>query len=175
MIDKLLELNDDELKEQFIKYFGEEKWNQEEALTKLWPLELYICNDLGIDPIPVIVEDIIEDARYYDKENYIAISSNLIMDEIEAIKCLLHELRHAYQIVCVTRNDSIEPLVNIWKEDLSKPINLLSYDEQLCLSVEIDAYAYQKYMLKLLYDIDWHYLDSVYDGIISLYMIKYMN
>ena len=98
-MNKLLKLTEQELKEEFIKYFGKEKWNQENMLSQLWPLQLAICNDLNIDPIPVVVEEIEEDSRYYIKEDYIAISDKLIMDEIETIKCLLHELRHIYVLI----------------------------------------------------------------------------
>ena len=61
---------DKKLKSEFIKYFGEEKWNQENTLSKLWPIQLAICKDLGIEPIPVVVEEIEEDSRYYIKEDY---------------------------------------------------------------------------------------------------------
>ena len=80
-MNKLLKLTEQELKEEFIKYFGEEKWNHENMLSKLWPIQLDICKDLSIDPIPVVVEEIEEDSRYYIKEDYIAISEKLIMDE----------------------------------------------------------------------------------------------
>ena len=96
-MNRLLKITENEFKEEFIKYFGEEKWNQENMLSKIWPLQLTICKDLGIDPIPVVVEEIEEDSRYYIKEDYIAISNKLIMDEIETVKCLLHELKHAQQ------------------------------------------------------------------------------
>ena len=44
----------DELKEKFIKYFGEEKWNQEETLAKLQKVVFDVCDNwLGIKPIPV--------------------------------------------------------------------------------------------------------------------------
>ena len=70
-------MKSDELKDNFIKYFGEEKWNQEEALATLYKEEFKLCNYLGIDPIPVITDTIEEDSRYYIEENYIVISDKL--------------------------------------------------------------------------------------------------
>lgn len=168
-------MSEEELKEKFVSYFGEEKWNQEEALSNLWPLEILICDDLGIEPIPIITDNIEEDARLYDKEDYIVISEKLILDEVEAIKCVIHELRHVYQKVCVTNCDNTEPLLKLWIDEQNSPINLMSYSEQMCLSIEIDAYAYQKYMLKVLYDIDWHHPNTNYDYVVEHYMEKYLN
>ncbi|MBQ3253244.1 MAG: hypothetical protein IJA65_01705, partial [Acholeplasmatales bacterium] len=71
-------MSDKELKENFIKYFGEEKWNQEEMLAVLYKEELRLCKYLNIEPIPVIADAIEEDSRYYIEENYIVISDKLI-------------------------------------------------------------------------------------------------
>lgn len=169
---ELLKLTEKELKEKFVKHFGIELWNQEDMLSKLWPIELIICNDLGIEPIPVVVEEIEEDSRYYIKEDYIAISSKLIMDEIEAIKCLLHELRHAKQFNCITDEDSNHPLKEIWVEEIIFEINGKSQEEQLGSMIEIDAYAYQKIMMKKLFGIDWHYPNEEYDKMINSYVEK---
>ena len=65
IIDKFKEMSDEELKIEFIKYFGEEKWDQEEALGKLWPVELALADYLGVEPIPVIVDDIEEERLDY--------------------------------------------------------------------------------------------------------------
>lgn len=175
MMDKLLKLTEKELKEEFVKYFGIELWNQENMLSMLWPIELAICKDLCIDPVPVVVEEMKEDSRYYIKENYIAISSKLIMDEIEAIKCLLHELRHAKQFNCITDENSTHPFKEIWISELIYETSGISQEEQLGLMIEIDAYGYQKLMLKKLFDIDWHYPNEEYDKVIDSYVEKYLK
>lgn len=51
-------MKNNELKDSFIKYFGEEKWNQEEALAVLFKVEFKLCDYLGIEPIPVITDTI---------------------------------------------------------------------------------------------------------------------
>ena len=58
----------------------------------------------------LVVEEIEEDSRYYIEENYIVISDKLILDKTEALKCLIHELRHCYQFNCVRNN----VLTNNW-------------------------------------------------------------
>lgn len=131
-------LKEKELKVEFINYFGEEKWNQEDMLSKLCTIELAICKDLGIDPVPVVVEAMEEDSRYYIKENYIAISSKLIMDEIESIKCLLHELKHAQQFNCITDEESTHPFKEIWIAEIIYEAGGISQEEQLGLMIEIE-------------------------------------
>ena len=174
-IESLKNMSDEELKEKFIHYFGIEKWNHEEQLGKLFPLTLKICEDLGIDPIPVVVESIPDDSRYYVQEDYIAISDKYIMDDLEMFKCAIHELRHKYQLHCVFTNNTKEPLMLEWKEELSIDYNNLDPSIQLCTLLELDAYGYQKKMLKKLFDIDWHYPDDMYDEAVSLYVKKYLS
>ena len=57
-INKLLKISDEELEEQFIYYFGKDKWEQENELARLLPIQMIISDYLNIDLIPVIVEDI---------------------------------------------------------------------------------------------------------------------
>ena len=51
----------------------------------------------------------------------------------------------------------------------------IATEEQLGLMIEIDAYAYQKFMLKKLFDIDWHYPNEEYDKVIDSYIKKYLK
>lgn len=168
-------MSEPEFKERFIQYFGEERWNQEDQLAKLFPVTLAICDDLGIEPVPVIIEDIPEDSRYYMKEDYIAISAKYIMDDLEMYKGAIHELRHKYQKHCVLTNNTKEPLTLEWAEELKSDYSNMDPSNQLCTMLELDAYAYQKKMLKLLFNIDWHFYDDVYDKVLSQYIDKYLS
>ena len=166
-------VTDEFLKEEFIKYFGEEKWQEEEILTKLWPFQFALFLILGVEPIPVIFQEMEEDARYYDKDNYIGISTKLINDEVEVIKCLIHEIRHYYQHICVDYNDTNEPQLQSWINDIKKDYNSLDPSEAICLSIEVDAYAYTKHIMKKWFDIDVVYPDIIYEQLLKAFCKKY--
>ena len=152
IIDKFKEMSDEELKSEFIKYFGEEKWDQEETLGKLWPVQLALSDYLGVEPITVIVDDIEEDSRYYPKEAYIVISSKLIGDEVEAFKCLIHEMKHYQQYMCIIHNITMVPQLEDWKKDFEiNCAKVTSYEEMICLSIEVDAFAFTKYIMDKYY------------------------
>ena len=70
------------------------------------------------------------------------------MDEIETVKCLLHELKHAQQFKCITDEESTHPFKEIWIAELIYEAGGISQEEQLGLMIEIDAYAYQKLMMR---------------------------
>lgn len=161
------------LKEEFVKYFGEEKWKEEELLTELWPFQFALFLTLGVEPIPVIVQEMDEDARYYVEENYIGISTKLIDNEVEVIKCLIHEIRHYYQHICVDYNDTNEPQLESWKKDVAVDYNNLDPSEALCLSIEVDAFAFTKHIMKKWFDIDVIYPNVMYETVLKAFCKKY--
>ena len=170
------EMSDDEIKKEFIKYFGEEKWNEENYLSDLFPVELALADYLGVEPIPVIVEDIEEDSRYYPKENYIVISKKLISDEVEALKCLTHEYKHYQQFMCIIHNITKAPLLDKWREDFQiNYASITSNEERLALTVEVDAFAFTKYIMKEWFDIDVIFPNLDYDSVLEMYIEKYFR
>ena len=75
-------MSDDDLKARFIESFGIDKWNEEEMLAKLIPFGDGVANYLGIDPVPIVFEELgKEDSRIYIKEQYIAINEALKENE----------------------------------------------------------------------------------------------
>lgn len=60
---KYLKMSDKEIKSEFIKYFGKDKWNEEEAIENLNDIEYILSEVLVLPTIPVITEDIPE-AKY---------------------------------------------------------------------------------------------------------------
>ena len=174
LINKVTKYTDNELKQEFIKYFGIEKWNQEEALGKLLLIQIALCNYLELEPIPVIVDDILEDSRYYPKESYIVISSNLIGDEVEALKCLIHEMKHYQQYMCVIHNITTVPQLEDWKKDFKiNYANITSYEEMLTLSVEIDAFSFTKYIMDKWFNLTINHPEPIYDELLTRYIKKY--
>ena len=173
-------MDDNELKKEFIKYFGEEKWNEEEALGKLFQYEMMLANYLNVDPIPVVVEDMMEDSRLYIKEEYIALSKECIKNHIEALKAVSHEYRHYYQLQCIRKGINSK-LVNNWKEDFLNPVRVDDPEDVAAMTlygfmtIEIDAFAFQKYALKKFLNIDTHHASLEYDVILDSYIDKYFK
>lgn len=166
--------HNDELKSEFIKYFGVDKWNSEELMAKLWPDIIRICNYLGVEPIPVVMDSLEDDSRYMINDNYIIISDRLVNDTIEARKCLIHELRHYYQFICIEHKLGNKKLRKHWIEDLKKDYTKLKDYEKLGLSFEVDAYAFTKYLMKKMYNKDCPFPADWYDEILDKYIFTYL-
>ena len=95
---KLKNVSDEPIKEEFIASFGEAKWKEEEMLSKLIPFSEKVAKHLGVDSIPVVFEDLDRvDSRIYFKEQYIAINERYSCNLEECMKCLAHEYRHLFQ------------------------------------------------------------------------------
>ena len=174
----------DELKQGFIDAFGEEKWKEQEMLSKLMPIHKDLCKFLGIEMVPVIFEDIEEDSRFYFKEQYIVISRRMLPRYSDVVKSLVHEVRHGYQYYCMLNSDSKENpiLINNWLDDFEKLINPLlvfnlGYDanDYLLNTMELDAHAFSKWYLKEKLFIETHYPQPEYDEILDAYIRKYFN
>ena len=174
-MEKIKQLTDEELNQEFIKYFGKEIYNQEEMLINLWTTQLAIAEYLGVDPIPVLVEEIEEDSRYYPNDNYRGISKNLMDDEVEVLKCLTHEYRHYMQYMCIIHNIP-HPLLEEWKKDFkTNYAKVTSYEEMLALPVELDAFAFTKFTLDKWFNIKVIHPYDIYDEIIDKYINKYLK
>lgn len=173
-----VEKSDEEIKKEFIESFGEEKWAEEEALTPLMDLSFKLCDFLGIEAVPILFEEMEEDARYYNDLDYIGISNDFVHDEIEARKSLIHEIKHLHQKYCIShKNESLNfapsNLLEQWEKDFSINQRLVPLDELMCMSVEVDAFAFTKYILKEWFDYDYHHYDEAYDALLTLYINKY--
>ena len=55
---QLEELTEQEFKEAFIKYFGEDRWNQSEVLPILQEKAEILCSYLDIEEIPILCDPI---------------------------------------------------------------------------------------------------------------------
>ena len=66
-------------------------------------------------------------------------------------------------------NTGIEPKNN-FKTNYA---NATTYEEMLALSVEIDAYAFTKYIMDKWFDIKIYHPEPIYDEILSRYITKY--
>jgi hypothetical protein len=93
-------MNNKKLKEEFVKYFGEEKWEEEETLEIISRFAFEICDEyLGIEPLPILFEDLDGEASRLDvKEQCILLNRKYKGDIIELLHSTLHELEHSFQI-----------------------------------------------------------------------------
>ena len=123
---------------------------------------------LGLEPIDIKYEDLgIEDSRFYTRDLYISINNKYKDNDIELLKCLIHEIRHYYQLICVALNFDLEPQTKIWKEEFKMNRKNMEPGEDMCLLIEVDAYAFTKYILKKWFDYDYHHHDSNYDMVLD--------
>jgi len=56
-----------------------------------------IANRLGIDPLEIKFEEMIDDSRLYIKEEYVAINKKYENNYVECAKAIAHEYRHVFQ------------------------------------------------------------------------------
>lgn len=172
---------DKELDQAIIDNFGKDKLDELNVLADLDKLNLKLCDYLGLEPIPVIFEDLgMEDARYYLKDDYIAINNKYVHNDLELKKSLIHEIRHAYQRYCMKDNDSkmvctTDYLVCMWLEDAMKDYHNMPDDEKICLSIEVDAFAFTKYILNKWFNIEYHHYDKEYDKLLDLFIERFYD
>ena len=126
---------------------------------------------LDLIDLEIKVENIEKAGELRIKENCIAISENILSDKLLCITTIVHEIRHVYQILSIYDDNEIEIYRDRWKEELStgKANDLFSF-------IELDAYSFEKYYLKEMYDIDYTFdnvkLDELTDEYIDKYLIK---
>lgn len=126
---------------------------------------------LSLDPIKITYEPLgEEDSRFYTHDLYISINEKYKNDEYESMKCIIHEIRHYYQLLVVLLEIDIEPQYRHWKHEFN---NKLKPEAELCKYIEIDAFAFTKYILKEWYNIDYHHHNKDFDEILNLFIKKY--
>lgn len=175
----------DKLKEEFIKYFGEEKWFEEEALNELFPFIEYVCNDLKVAPIPITFdENILDDSRLVLEDEelgpHILLSTRITRDFITAAKGIAHELKHLHQYIVMAQCPE-HPLREKWLDNLAFPVVVSDYDDIEQISeyasqpIEVDAFAYQFYIVNKYYKLDLHHPSDLYDLVLQMHAKKYFK
>ena len=130
------------IKEEFVKYFGEELWNEQEAMKEYQDVvNLVSSKYLCIEPIPVVFESLEEDISRYDfKLQAIILNRKYKDDHIELMDSCLHELEHHWQRIYIANNDT--PKARRWKSELKH------YDKlNVTQEIEIDACAFAQVIL----------------------------
>ena len=164
---------------KFIEYFGKGKLEQENLLGEIHQYHLDICDILGIECVPIVFEDDMEDdSRFYIKEFYIALNTK-VKTLLEGIKCVSHECKHIEQLL-----RSIKPTTEQekrWKDCFyNGPIvkdynNLDEITEYALQEIEIDAYAFTQIYIKERLGIEIVHPNELYQKIISHYIKLYYD
>lgn len=169
---ELLELSQEELKKVFIENFGEEQYEEFIAIEKLTNHITSICNILKIEQIPVVFEKIEEDALLVlEPEPFIKLNRKNINDTISCIKSIAHELRHAYQI-CTVKNKKhpnyklFEFEFKNYNKELFKK-SIVHYHNSI---IEIDAFAFSKYIISYLFGYEIKFKDPSYNNTLDKYI-----
>ena len=133
----------DQLKEKFVKYFGEELCDEQDMLKEYQDIIDLVSKDyLGIEPIPVVFESLDEDISRYDfKLQAIILNRKYKNDHVELIDSCLHELEHHWQRIYIANNDT--PKAKRWKNELQH------YDKyNITQEIEIDACAFAQVIMR---------------------------
>lgn len=165
------ELSEEELKIEFIRYFGEDKWNQEEVLADLQQIVFDVCeNWLGIEPIPVLFGEHIgtDEARLDIKEQVIWLNLKNQGDWVELLNGVLHELEHLYQLFYVSSMDT--PKAKRWKKELDNYKGAEDPIGNLLQEIEIDASAFAQIVMSTDFGIEYKHKDPIIQELIDRYI-----
>lgn len=142
-------------------------------IFKIIKLKDQVCEDLGIENVPVEFGDIEDDSRLVFKPvPKIIINNKFINDYTESAKCLTHELRHVFQIFYSRIMQ--DELALLWKEELEKGINYKAeYNDYVFQAIEVDAFAFSQKYLREKLNIVFKYENVAFQNLIDQYTKKY--
>lgn len=164
-------MDDKKLKEEFIAYFGEEKWNQEEVLAKLQQVVFDVSKEwLGVEPIPVLFGEHIgkDEARLDVKEQVIWLNLKNQNNWVELLNGVLHELEHLYQILYANNMDT--PKAKRWKKEIDNYIGGEDALGNLLQEIEIDAMAFAQIVMATNYGIYYEHQDPIIQELVNRYI-----
>lgn len=164
-------MTNEELKEEFIKWFGEEKWEEEEILEFIQEVVFNICSEyFNISPIPAVFEYVEGNISVFDnKLKCIKLNPKYKDDKVTLVAATVHELEHYYQLLYVSNCNT--PKAKRWLKELN---NYISGEKNptgnVLQEVEIDAEAVTQVILETEYGIRYRNPDPNLQEIIDLYI-----
>ncbi len=167
---KYKEMSNEELKEEFIKWFGEEKWEEEQIREFLEGIVIDICNEyLGVVPIPVVFEKLPGNTAVFDRKLIcIKVNPDYRDNQIIMVSSIVHELEHYYQLLYVANYDT--PKSRRWKYNLEHYINESDPYNNPRQEIEIDAEAFAVVILDCEFGIKYKNPDSEIQNLIIDYI-----
>jgi len=138
----------------------------------LKPLCQRIADRLGIDPLDIKFEEMIDDSRLYIKEEYVAINKKFEYDYVECAKAITHEYRHVFQIFYA--NMFNDDRARRWRSELATLVNTSNMNNNgsnyIDQELELDAFSFTKYYLEKFEGIQVVNKIAGYDEIIGKYI-----
>lgn len=138
----------------------------------LKPLCQRVADRLGIEPLEIKFEDMIDDSRLYIKEEYVAINKKFENDYVECTKAISHEYRHVFQIFYA--NMFNDDRARRWRAELSTLVNTSNMNNTgsnyISQELELDAFAFTKYYLETIEGLIVNHLNTTYEKVISKYI-----
>ena len=172
--------NDSELKNEFIKNFGEDHWEEEEVLAVLIKDCMHISVFLGVEALPICFENLsVDSGLVLEYPAHIEINRKYLHNHVECLKSIAHELRYVYQIY--KASDPETDRHNRWKNelvnhftpmDLNDKASIVEYNSK---EVELDSYAFTQVILKQEYNLTIKHPNKAYQILIEAYIDKYYN
>ena len=143
----------------------------------LKPLCQKVADRLGVEPLDIKFEEMIDDSRLYIKEEYVAINKNFENNYVECAKAIAHEYRHVFQIFYA--NMFNDERANRWRVELSNLVNTSNMDKEgnkyITQELEIDAFSFTKYYLEKYEDIPVKNKIDKFDKYINQYISLCIN
>lgn len=159
------------LKEEFIKYFGEEKWEEEEILEILQDVAFNVCtNWLGLDIIPILFKE----TNYPEVAGYDITNQVIWLDKknrgnmVDLMDSVIHELEHYYQLHYVANYNT--PKALRWKKELDNYITSENVIGNITQEIEIDAMAFSQIVLETDYGIIYRHKNPLIQELIDTYI-----
>lgn len=163
-------MTEKEIKDEFIKWFGEEKWEEDEILDFLEEIVVDVCNVyLNVTPIPIIFETVPGNIAVYDnKLKCIKVNRKYKDDKVTMAAAIVHELEHYYQILYAYTFDT--PKAKRWKNELENYIGTSNPIENIMQEIEIDAEAFAEVILSCEFGIKYRNSIPEYQDVIDKYI-----
>ena len=154
------------LKEEFINWFGKDKWDEEELLALVEYEEMFLCDLMHLEMIPIAFDNLKDMNGFYDVTNKIIILSNELKREgsSKVLESFLHEFRHYYQASMI---EKYPDKYYGWKYALEhQSNNIVDY---YLSPLELDAFAFAQMMMEYVYNLPYRIQDNHIQELINEY------
>ena len=163
-------MDEKKLKEEFIKYFGIEMWEEEEILGQISRFAFDVCNEyLGIEMLPILFEDLDGEASRLDVENEcILLNRKYKNDLTELLHSTLHELEHSFQLKYAYAFNT--PKALRWRREIESGLKVDDPINYVLQEIEIDANAFAAVVLECELGIHYEIPNKDIQKIIEVYI-----